>query len=70
MKFFLRLLAYVRPYTLQALASILFMAMVGLLDAFRILLVKADLRSGAEAFRYHPAVAALQHCYWTSYMFS
>src|ERR1035437_5019100 len=40
MKFYLRLLAYVRPYTLQALASILLMAMVGLLDAFRILLVK------------------------------
>ena len=40
MKFYLRLLAYVRPYTLQALISILLMAMVGLLDAFRILLVK------------------------------
>jgi subfamily B ATP-binding cassette protein MsbA len=40
MKLFLRLLAYVRPYTLQALASILLMALVGLLDAFRILLVK------------------------------
>ena len=40
MKLFLRLLAYVRPYTWQALASILFMALVGLLDAFRILLVK------------------------------
>ncbi|MGO8718489.1 MAG: ABC transporter ATP-binding protein [Acidobacteriaceae bacterium] len=40
MKFFLRLLAYVRPYTLQALASVLFMAMVGLLDAFRVLLIR------------------------------
>ncbi len=40
MKFFLRLLAYVRPYSLQALVSILLMAMVGLLDAFRILLIK------------------------------
>ncbi len=40
MKFYLRLLAYVRPYTLQALASILLMAMVGLLDAFRVLLIK------------------------------
>jgi subfamily B ATP-binding cassette protein MsbA len=40
MKFYLRLLAYVRPYSLQAAAAILFMAMVGLLDAFRILLVK------------------------------
>lgn len=40
MKLFLRLLAYVRPYTWQALASILLMALVGLLDAFRILLVK------------------------------
>jgi len=40
MKFYLRLLAYVRPYSLQALAAILFMAMVGLLDAFRILLIR------------------------------
>jgi ATP-binding cassette, subfamily B, bacterial MsbA len=40
MKFYLRLLAYVRPYSLQALVAILLMAMVGLLDAFRILLVK------------------------------
>ena len=40
MKFFLRLLAYVRPYTLQAVAAVLFMAMVGLLDAFRVLLIK------------------------------
>jgi subfamily B ATP-binding cassette protein MsbA len=40
MKFYLRLLTYARPYTLQALASILLMAMVGLLDAFRILLVR------------------------------
>jgi subfamily B ATP-binding cassette protein MsbA len=40
MKFYLRLLAYVRPYTLQALVSILLMAMVGLLDAFRVLLIK------------------------------
>ena len=39
-KLFLRLLAYVRPYTLQALASVLLMALVGMLDAFRILLVK------------------------------
>ena len=35
----LRLLHYVRPYWLQLMASILLMAMVGLLDAFRILLV-------------------------------
>ena len=40
MKFYLRLLAYVRPYSLQAFTAILLMAMVGLLDAFRILLVK------------------------------
>lgn len=40
MKLFLRLLTYVRPYTLQALASVLLMAMVGLLDAFRVLLIK------------------------------
>ncbi len=40
MKLFLRLLAYVRPYTLQALASVVLMAGVGLLDAFRILLIK------------------------------
>jgi subfamily B ATP-binding cassette protein MsbA len=40
MKLFLRLLAYVRPYTLQALASVVLMALVGLLDAFRVLLIK------------------------------
>lgn len=40
MKLLLRLLAYVRPYTLAALASILLMAAVGLLDAFRVLLIK------------------------------
>ena len=40
MKLFLRLLAYVRPYALQALASVLLMASVGLLDAFRVLLIK------------------------------
>jgi len=40
MKPLLRLLAYVRPYTLQALASVVLMAGVGLLDAFRILLIK------------------------------
>lgn len=40
MRFFLRLAAYVRPYALQALASVLFMALVGLLDAFRVLLIR------------------------------
>ncbi len=40
MKPVLRLLGYVRPYTFQALASVLLMACVGLLDAFRILLIK------------------------------
>jgi subfamily B ATP-binding cassette protein MsbA len=36
----LRLLRYVRPYSLQAVLSVLFMAAVGLLDAFRLLLIK------------------------------
>jgi ATP-binding cassette, subfamily B, bacterial MsbA len=40
MKLFLRLLAYARPYTFAALASVLLMALVGLLDAFRVLLVQ------------------------------
>ncbi len=40
MKLLLRLAAYVRPYSLQALASVLLMAVVGLLDAFRVLLIK------------------------------
>ncbi|MHB8303088.1 MAG: ABC transporter ATP-binding protein [Acidobacteriaceae bacterium] len=40
MKFLLRLLAYVRPYLLQAFASVLLMALVGLMDAFRVLLIK------------------------------
>ena len=39
MKRLLRLIGYVRPYWLQALASVLLMAAVGLLDAFRLLLV-------------------------------
>lgn len=40
MRRIVRLLLYARPYTLQALASVLMMAAVGLLEAFRILLVK------------------------------
>ena len=40
MKRILRLLYYVRRYWLQALASIVLMAAVGLLDAFRVLLVR------------------------------
>src|SRR5450631_1128681 len=35
----LRLLGYVQPYWLQAFASVVLMAGVGLLDAFRLLLV-------------------------------
>ena len=35
----LRLLRYVAPYWLQLVASVLLMAMVGLLDAFRVLLI-------------------------------
>ncbi|AXC11761.1 Lipid A export ATP-binding/permease protein MsbA [Acidisarcina polymorpha] len=37
---FLRLLRYVRPYSLQALLSVVLMAAVGLLEAFRLLLIK------------------------------
>ncbi len=40
MKRLLRLLRYAAPYTVQALASVLLMAIVGLLDAFRVLLIK------------------------------
>src|ERR1700757_2957420 len=36
----LRLLRYVRPYSLHLLASVLLMAMVGLFDAFRVLLIR------------------------------
>ena len=36
----LRLLHYARPYTLQGLFSVLLMAAVGLLDAFRLLLIR------------------------------
>jgi subfamily B ATP-binding cassette protein MsbA len=39
MKRGLRLLHYVRPYSLQALASVILMAAVGLLDAFRLILI-------------------------------
>ena len=34
-----RLLHYVRPYTLQVLGSVVLMSLVGLLDAFRVLLI-------------------------------
>src|SRR5271154_6559929 len=37
---FFRLLGYVRPYTFQALLSVILMAAVGLLEAFRLLLIK------------------------------
>ena len=40
MKRLLRLVRYAAPYTVQALASVLLMAIVGLLDAFRVLLIK------------------------------
>src|SRR3954466_531951 len=40
MRRLLRLLHYVRPYWLQLTASVILMAIVGLLEAFRILLVK------------------------------
>ncbi len=40
MKRLLRLINYTRPYTLQILFSVVLMAMVGLLDAFRVLLIK------------------------------
>ncbi len=35
----LRLLRYISPYSLQLIASVLLMALVGLLDAFRVLLI-------------------------------
>jgi subfamily B ATP-binding cassette protein MsbA len=40
MKRLLRLLRYARPYTLQGLLSVVLMAAVGLLDAFRLLLIR------------------------------
>ena len=39
MRQFLRLLKYIRPYSLQLLASVVLLAAVGLLDSFRVLLV-------------------------------
>jgi subfamily B ATP-binding cassette protein MsbA len=39
MRQLLRLLRYIRPYSLQLLASVALLATVGLLDAFRVLLV-------------------------------
>ena len=39
MRQLLRLLRYVRPYTLQLIASIVLLAAVGLFDAFRVLLI-------------------------------
>ena len=40
MRRLLRLLHYARPYTLQGLLSVILMAAVGLLDAFRLLLIR------------------------------
>jgi ATP-binding cassette, subfamily B, bacterial MsbA len=40
MKRLMRLLRYVRPYWLQAIASVILLAAVGALDAFRLVLVK------------------------------
>ncbi len=40
MKRMLRLVRYGRPYLVQAVASVLLMAVVGLMDAFRVLLIK------------------------------
>ena len=37
---YFRLLRYLRPYSLQAILSVLLMAAVGLLEAFRLLLIK------------------------------
>ncbi len=37
---YLRLLRYLRPYSLQAFLSVILMAAVGLLEAFRLLLIK------------------------------
>ena len=37
---YFRLLRYLRPYSLQALLSVILMAAVGLLEAFRLLLIK------------------------------
>ena len=34
-----RLVRYVRPYSVQLIVSVVLMAMVGLLDAFRVLLI-------------------------------
>ncbi len=59
MKLLLRLLAYVRPYTFQALASVLLMAAVGLLDAFRILLIKLifdDVLNPAKTVHHLPLI--------------
>lgn len=40
MRQLIRLLRYVAPYSLQFIASVIFMALVGLLDAFRVLLIR------------------------------
>src|ERR671922_404195 len=39
MRQLIRLLRYVRPYRLQLLSSVVLMALVGLFDAFRVLLI-------------------------------
>ena len=58
-----RLLLYVRPYALYSLASVVLMAIVGAMAAFRILLVKPifdnvlspDAPAGTRARVPHPA---------------
>ena len=44
-----RLLRYVLPYWWPFLASVVLMALVGLLDAFRVLLIRPDFRSRVES---------------------
>ena len=62
-----RLLLYVRPYALYSLASVVLMAMVGAMAAFRVLLVKPifDNVLRPDAYTHDMLVFPVPHTHWT-----
>ena len=58
-----RLLRYLRPYWLHILASVLAMALVGVLEAFRLAADRPHLRSGAESLVAWPQPAPVPHAH-------
>jgi subfamily B ATP-binding cassette protein MsbA len=62
-----RLLLYVRPYALYSLASVVLMAVVGAMAAFRILLIKPRLNNvlSAKASPDQVLVFTVPHTSWS-----